>query len=379
MNVNNSSSRLSYDHRHRLNTVCPYYTMFPLEFPMDLLHGKPSSLVILDPFCGRGTTNYAARCLGFRSYGFDTSPVAVAISKAKLSTTTTENITTLANHYLAEPAQYRVPEGNFWQYAYHPKTLDEICRIRSRLLQAESSDSVHLLRAVMMGALHGPLPVNIDCAGYFSNQMPRTFAVKPRYAVNYWKNHALHQPPRIRVINVIKRRSEAVLRYTNPSMMSPAAIQRGNSANWSTFRKISDPIDLVISSPPYYGVRTYIEDQWLRYWFLGGSPRVAYGGHPQLDHGSPEKFAADLSRVWKNVALVGSSGLRMVLRFGRTGSRSVTPETILRRSLALSGLEWKINESRNCGTAADGKRQAEHMGKDSTPSQEHDYFISLIT
>jgi len=40
-----------------LNAVCPYYTMFPLEFPLSVLkrfHTKKSKLRVLDPFCGRG-------------------------------------------------------------------------------------------------------------------------------------------------------------------------------------------------------------------------------------------------------------------------------------------------------------------------------------
>lgn len=47
--------------RLRLNAVCPYFTMFPLDFPYQhLLDAQPGEWV-LDPFCGRGTTNYAAR------------------------------------------------------------------------------------------------------------------------------------------------------------------------------------------------------------------------------------------------------------------------------------------------------------------------------
>jgi hypothetical protein len=38
-------------------------------------------------------------------------------------------------------------------------------------------------------------------------------------------------------------------------------------------------------SPPYYGRRTYIPDQWLRNWFLGGSSNVEYSNDLQLAHG----------------------------------------------------------------------------------------------
>ena len=40
-----------------LNAVCPYYTMFPIDYPLSILRqaGK-RRLRVLDPFCGRGTT-----------------------------------------------------------------------------------------------------------------------------------------------------------------------------------------------------------------------------------------------------------------------------------------------------------------------------------
>ena len=64
-----------------LNAICPYFTMFPLGFPLRILRERAARADwVLDPFCGRGTTNYAARVLGLPSLGVDSSPVAVAIA-----------------------------------------------------------------------------------------------------------------------------------------------------------------------------------------------------------------------------------------------------------------------------------------------------------
>jgi len=62
-----------------LNGIFPYYTMYPLEFPLRVLHRHTQAGdVVLDPFCGRGTTNLAARILPgttlekvWRRYAFD--------------------------------------------------------------------------------------------------------------------------------------------------------------------------------------------------------------------------------------------------------------------------------------------------------------------
>jgi DNA modification methylase len=83
---------LAYNPNYSLNAICPYFTMFPLEYPLRVLKGhRKVRPIVLDPFCGRGTTLFAARSLGLESWGIDTSPVAVAIAKAKLSNSTAEH------------------------------------------------------------------------------------------------------------------------------------------------------------------------------------------------------------------------------------------------------------------------------------------------
>ena len=84
-----------------LNAICPYYTMFPLSFPISVLgrFGK-RKLRVADPFCGRGTTIFAARLKGHQAYGIDASPIAIAIARAKLAETTDEEVLDLAEKIL---------------------------------------------------------------------------------------------------------------------------------------------------------------------------------------------------------------------------------------------------------------------------------------
>lgn len=79
--------------------------MFPLDFPFKILarRARKGSLV-LDPFCGRGTTNFAARLLGLDSLAVDSSPVATAITAAKLVAVTAEEIVGEAKKSLKKAA-----------------------------------------------------------------------------------------------------------------------------------------------------------------------------------------------------------------------------------------------------------------------------------
>src|SRR5262249_48337948 len=94
----------------------------------------------------------------------------------------------------------------FFRKAYRQKTLKQICAVREGLLALKNeTDASILLRAAMLGCLHGPRSKRIEGAGYFSNQMPRTFATKPDYSVEYWKNKGLIAP-RVNMLNVLRRK-----------------------------------------------------------------------------------------------------------------------------------------------------------------------------
>jgi hypothetical protein len=352
-----------------LNAVCPYYTMYPLDFPLSLLrrHGRRGEWV-LDPFCGRGTTNFAARLLEMPSFGVDSSPVAAALAGAKLAYATPTRVVSCAREILAEASTPVVPGGEFWEWAYHPDTLVDICRLREALLDSCASSTRVLLRAIVMGALHGPQPKGRP--SYFSNQAPRTFAPKPRYAVNFWRAREM-RPRKVDVLDVISTRANRYLAVRPPEVNGSAVV--ADSRNESTFDGVSSP-SWVITSPPYYGMRTYIPDQWLRSWFLGGPDYVDYSQPAmELEHTGAEHFARQLALVWKNIARRSTERTRLVIRFGGIHDRDVEPMDVLRSSLASSG--WRITTARAVPDADTGRRQVRQFQASPRKSvAEHDVY-----
>src|SRR5262249_3119923 len=167
-----------------------------LDFPLEQLRRYPKTKRVLDPFCGRGTTIYAARLAGVPAVGVDINPVAVAIARAKLARSSVDSVMNLARTLLTEPAG-EVPDGEFWQWCFHPDTLLEVVTLRHKLLSIRDTAASELLRAVVLGGLHGPR--NVGEPSYLSNQMPRTYASKPDYAVRFWKSRDL-QPLRVEAL-----------------------------------------------------------------------------------------------------------------------------------------------------------------------------------
>ncbi|HWQ39372.1 MAG TPA: DNA methyltransferase [Burkholderiales bacterium] len=357
-------------HALALNGLCPYFTMFPLSFPLSVLasHAERGDEV-LDPFCGRGTTNYAARLLGLGSVGVDASPVAAAITAAKLVAIEPAAVVAEARRILQSEPPIAVPESEFWQWAFHRDVLADLCRLRAALLRGCTSPARLALRGLLLGALHGPQQRTFP--SYFSNQCPRTYAPKPDYAVRYWRAHGL-RAQRVNVLAIIERRAE---RYFAHGLSAPGQARLADSRSPAALRPRAPRrrFRWIITSPPYYGMRTYVADQWLRYWFLGGPDAVDYSHGEQIGHGSPEAFAEDLRKVWKNVAGVSVGDARLVVRFGGIADRAADPLTILKESLRDSG--WRIQTVRPAGTAHGGKRQADTFLRDSSkPRTEYDVW-----
>jgi len=351
-----------------LNSIAPYFAMFPPSFPLKVLScdnrgrlTKSSPTWVLDPFCGRGTTNFAARVLGYPSVGIDISPVAVAIASAKLASSTEDEIVRSAERLIAAyAAEAHVPEGEFWEYAYHPKTLREICAIRQGLLESSTdlkpssggADDMVLLRAIMLGALHGPRGKVTQ--NYLSNQMPRTYATKPAAAVRFWKKRNL-TPPYVDTLAVIRRRARRVTQSLPPRTGGFVFQSDARSVRLKGFER---SFGFIITSPPYYRMSTYITDQWLRYWFLGGPPAPDYSLNKQLDMSSPDSYARELSRVWLNVASYAAPGCVLAVRLGSIPSAAVDASAIAVESITSTGGAWRILKVENAENPSRTRRQA---------------------
>jgi DNA methylase len=188
-----------------LNGICPYFTMFPLSFPLSVLRRATEGQGVLDPFCGRGTTNFAARLLKLPTVGIDANAVAAAATEAKMvGKVTPESIVAEARKILRRSPE-EVPVGEFWRLAFHGETLERLCRLREAINKSCKSAERKALKGLLLGALHGPRNKN-GTSSYFSNQAPRTYAPKPRYAVNFWRTQRL-RPQRIDVFEIIYERA----------------------------------------------------------------------------------------------------------------------------------------------------------------------------
>ena len=357
---------------HKLNGICPYFTMFPLSFPYKILKEvKRKDEWIFDPFCGRGTTLYASRILGLPTVGIDSSKVAVAIAQAKIANASSKKIIQEAKSILLDTqTPHDVPEGDFWNLAYERSVLQTVCKFREAFLEDCSTDVRMALRGIILGALHGPR--NKVSRSYFSNQSQRTYAPKPNYAINFWIRHNL-VPEHVDVLSIIRLRAERY--YGDENTLGRGVAFLGDSRDELSYQRIDKKISWVVTSPPYYGMNTYVPDQWLRMWFMGGLPEVQYSASNQMSHNSPKKFANELKQVWVNTAKVCKRKANMIIRFGGINNRKAVSIDILKDSIVDT--PWKLFSIKSAGKASAGHRQANHINKNIKDAQE-EYDVHFV-
>lgn len=357
----------------RLNSICPYFTMFPLSFPARILSKIKPGEIVFDPFCGRGTTNYAARLHGNVSYGIDSNPVAQAIAMSKLITATPKEIVNLYNRIVHDSKSVEVPNGQFWDLAFNSDNLFSICKLRNYFLNKNPLSNVDLaLRSIVLGVLHGPKMKGQP--SYLSNQFPRTFSFKPDYSVRYWTTHSLF-PEKVNILDLISRKAEYFYNKDTPEEVG-GEILLGDSRHINDIH--GQRFDWIITSPPYFGMSTYRQDQWLRLWFLGGDETVDYSSREQLKHWSEKSFIKDLSLVWQNSAKMASRNAKLVIRFGAIPSKSeIPPIDLLKESIRISDCGWRIKRKKNAGVPVSGKRQANQI-KNSASKYIEEYDVYAV-
>ena len=335
-----------------LNAICPYWTMFPLSFPLDELAAAEPDEWVLDPFCGRGTTLYAARKLGLPAVGIDSNEVASAIAAAKLVSVRPGAVVALAKELIESSPEPELPIAEFWGWCFAPGVLDVLCRLRAGLAQQNRSQAAIALRGVLLGALHGPR--NKRVPNYLSNQMPRTYATKPGAAVSFWKARGLH-PVEVDVLAIVQRHAER--RYLGAPPATRGMVYAGDAL--SVLRRLRRRFSRVITSPPYPGMVTYRPDGWLRGWLLGGPEHPDYNRDGQLGAMTGARFVTDLARIWTAVAKRCVPDARLTVRFGALPSvRSGEPRELLVKSLDDSRA-WRVLSVENAGVPErEGARQA---------------------
>lgn len=297
--------------------------MFPEEFVRRTIevYTVPGE-VVFDPFSGRGTTVLQALLMGRNAAAVDINPVAYCISSAKAECpplpAVLNEIDLLETSY--NKADQQVLENqrrglsSFFRRAFYHSTLRELLFLRMGLNWKEDS-MARFIAALVLGSLHGEMGKPLK---YFSNQMPRTISTKPGYSLRYWRMNNLW-PQKRNVFRILRERAEYRLSGELPTQRGDVAMVDARHTA-EVFPHLNRKVQAVVTSPPYYNVTNYEEDQWLRLWFLGSKPHPTYRSFSKDDrHKQKDRYWRFLREVWKGVAPLLKPRALLICRLGAKG------------------------------------------------------------
>lgn len=252
----NQSSRWG----HTIHSMCSYMAMFPPRLPHYFIERftKPGDIVI-DPFCGRGTTPVQACFTNRFGIGNDLSPLAYILTKAKVDPPNKNELVRRIENLEDDFTPKKIDNitGKI-RMLYSKKTLQQLVYLKENLNLGMKVDT--FIMSVVLGGMHGDSPL----PNYMSIPMPNTFSMSPKYVKKYIIKHNL-KPPSHDAFTVIRHRIKRLYSKGIPGL-------KGKAFN-EDIRKLKRKLNgikanLILTSPPYLKVIKYGKFNWIRLWML---------------------------------------------------------------------------------------------------------------
>ena len=248
---------------HGLHSLCSYQGKLKPSIANSLVSAlldRPGR--VLDPFSGVGTIPFEARLKGSVSFGFDISPAALAISRAKLERADRQGVTKVMKDIKRRIEKARIDDldletidrvrfnGPISEY-FHPKTLAEIMVVRDYFLKHPANDgSSALVMASMLHILHGNRPYAVSRRSHPITPFAPTGPTEYRSVFD-------------RLATKVER---SLLSLDGTPLPEGKAWFQDASEAWPSE---VDDLDAVITSPPFFDSTRFHTGNWMRLWFAG--------------------------------------------------------------------------------------------------------------
>ncbi len=264
---------------------------FALAFDAELVSRLLSRLpveppaVILDPFCGTGTTLLESKIAGFRSIGVDANPVCVMVSRAKtdwglhaddLERALRHIVTTASRKYAAclERAEFAQRHGQRYSVLLDPLfTSSSIGRYleTSGLMRRGWICPRPALKTLLVAEEIRKLPIRqrnflfLSLLGLLVPELSNMAYGPEIYKKRNRRDRNVVRLFEIRARENLRRLVALKAGYANPT----STVRLGSSINGGLSFILSDSIDAVISSPPYLSDHDYSRLMRLELVFTG--------------------------------------------------------------------------------------------------------------
>jgi 16S rRNA G966 N2-methylase RsmD len=249
---------------HSWHSLCSYQG----KLKPSIAHSLTKALMpdsggrILDPFSGVGTIPFEARLQGHTAFGFDISPAAAIISRAKLELLTSDQVSAVLKNLQSWIKKHEGDaldlealnaikfNGPLPSY-FHEDTLREIVAARRFFQISPAVDGASaLVQSALLHILHGNRPYALS---------RRSHPITPFAPTGPTGYRSLMDRLHHKVDRCLKELS---------SVTGPAGRSFFQDVTKPWPKEVND-LDAVITSPPFFDSTRFHTANWMRLWFAG--------------------------------------------------------------------------------------------------------------
>jgi DNA modification methylase len=266
-----------------------YKEAFSKDLVCKMLNRFKVDGIVLDPFCGTGTTNLTCKEMGISSIGFDVLPISVFSAKVKTSDYNIDELKKYAKSLLKlkffETREPKTPL--IFKRAFDTETLKRIFFYRERINEIEDATIRNFFKLALINAVTDV-----------------SYIYKDGAVLKFRKRKTL--PFRAAFGKFLKKMINDYKHFLKSESKSDVYIGFDDARSLPLK---SNSVDAVITSPPYLGQKDYQRVYEIENFFVGS----AQGKF--IDSVSPEGYFKDLKLVFKELYRVckNNSSLAVVV------------------------------------------------------------------
>lgn len=262
---------------HSLHYVLGYYAAFRPELPSHFIQAySKKGDVVLDPFCGRGTTALEANLLGRVAYSSDRNPIAALVTAAKTLPVGLDEVVLRLNEVdFTRPVDLAEYQSGLAAF-YHPNTFRELVHLRN-FLGAKQDRVNRFIELLALSRLHG------HTAGYFSAYTAPQRSLSPSRQLQL--NLRRREQPEYRAVvpRIIRRAAQVLQDGFSRDFFQAASKNIVHSCDARNLNYlVPQSVDLILTAPPLPDTFCYEREQWLEYWFSSSRTRGELYQGPDL-------------------------------------------------------------------------------------------------